>query len=198
MTILHLQSLHIYPVKSARGVDLQATDVHKRGLKGDRRFMLVDSTGKFITQRETPKLAQLSVQLTETHIVLSWPNHVPLTLNIKDMQTRQSVIVWRSTVEACVAGEGVTAALSDWLGTQVSLVFMNGESQRMANPDWTATPSPVSFADGYPILVTNTASLNALNALIVEGGNAAVPMTRFRPNIVIDSDTAWGEDDWRS
>ena len=72
---------------------------------------------------------------------------------------------------------------------------MDQDSTRTANPDWTETPAPVSFADGYPILVTNTASLRALNALILSGGGEETPMTRFRPNIVIECDVPWGEDD---
>lgn len=196
MAILSVKSLHIYPVKSGHGVDLQTVDVRRRGLKGDRRFMVVDAQGMFMTQRQYPQLAQLCMQTSETGISLSWPDQAPLMVDFPAIETRRSVTVWRSHVDAAVANADINAAMSSWLGKPVSLVFMDGESERLANEAWTSVPSPVSFADGYPVLVTNTASLAQLNTHIVEGGEQAVPMERFRPNIVIESDEAWGEDHW--
>lgn len=196
MTSLSVKSLHIYPVKSGYGIDLQQADVHARGLKGDRRFMLVDADGQFITQRQKPELTQLCVQVSETGVQLSWPEQTPFMVKFPKTKSRQSVTVWRSTVDAAIMDSDVNTALSNWLGKPVFLAFMDDVSVRMANEAWTPTPSPVSFADGYPILVTNTASLAALNAHIEAGGEQAVPMQRFRPNIVVESDEPWGEDGW--
>ncbi|PHR94105.1 MAG: MOSC domain-containing protein [Robiginitomaculum sp.] len=196
MTNMSVKSLHIYPVKSGHGVDLQTVDVHQRGLRGDRRFMLVDAEGMFITQRQSPKLAQLHVQTTDMGLVLSWPDREPLIVGFPDPACRKSVKVWRSQVDTAIAAQGVNDVLSIWLEKPVALVFMDGASERLANEAWTHTPAPVSFADGYPVLVTNTASLEALNTLISANGEASLPMRQFRPNIVIQSDEPWGEDGW--
>ncbi len=195
---MRVKSLHIYPVKSTQGIDLQTVEIRPRGLAGDRRFMLVGADGKFVTQRENPKLAQLQTQLKDGALVLSYPGHAPLTVQISTFSGRKTVTVWRSAVVAAVSQAEVGTILSGWLDQHVSLVYMDAQSIRIANPDWTDQPSPVSFADGYPVLITNTASLTALNALILSGGGEAVPMTRFRPNIVIDSGVPWGEDHWKT
>ena len=195
---MHVQSLHIYPIKSAQGVDLTQAKILPRGLAGDRRYMLVDDKNMFITQRQLPLLAKLRTEISDASLILHWPNSPPLTVQAADFTGHKNVIVWRSDVKATSAKPSINELLSTWLGTSVSLVHMDNDSIRISNPDWTDKPAPVSFADGYPILVTNTASLKALNALIMSGGGEEVLMTRFRPNIVIDSDEPWGEDHWQS
>ncbi|MBL4870494.1 MAG: MOSC domain-containing protein [Robiginitomaculum sp.] len=195
---MNIKSLHIYPVKSAHAVNITTINIRPRGLTGDRRYMLVDSDGKFITQRQIPKLARLKVETLKTGIALHWPDTAPLFINADTFHGRNTVTVWRSSVDASLAHPSINETLSSWLGTHVSLVHMDEKSERFANPDWTDSPSPVSFADGYPILITNTASLTALNALILSGGGTEVPMSQFRPNIVIDSNEPWGEDHWKA
>ncbi len=152
----------------------------------------------FITQRENSKLARLQTTLKDDALVLSYFGHAPLIVNMPDVRERKNVTIWQNRVEAVLASAPINKALSLWLGQSVSLVYMDAKSIRMANLDWTEKPAPVSFADGYPVLVTNTASLTALNALITSDGGAVIPMTRFRPNIVIESDAPWGEDNWKS
>ncbi|PHR55078.1 MAG: MOSC domain-containing protein [Robiginitomaculum sp.] len=193
-----VKSLHIYPVKSCHGIDLAQADVRERGLAGDRRFMLVDGDGQFITQRQNPNLARVNVCKTNTGLLLTLDNHPPLNIDMMATKIRKNVTVWRSTLEVCWANADVNEILSTWFGKTVSLVFMDEKSQRMVNSVWASTPSQVSFADGYPILVTNTASLDALNAHIVASGGDPVPMSRFRPNVVVHSEEAWGEDNWKS
>ncbi|MBN4055799.1 MOSC domain-containing protein [bacterium AH-315-J23] len=199
---MHIKSLHIYPVKSARGIGLQTAQVKARGLAGDRRFMLVNADGVFITQREHPKLALLCTRQIDGGIALKWPEHswmdVPHPSPYPSQDNRKQVTVWRSSVNATHTQDEINAALSTWLERPVSLVFMDESAERLANPKWTAAPSQVSFADGYPILITNTASLTALNNHITNTGGEALSMDRFRPNIVIDCDIPWAEDTWRS
>jgi len=195
---MRIKSLHIYPVKSARGIDLDTALVKPRGLANDRRYMLVDQGGKFITQREYPQLARLLVRRNEDRIDLSWPNQKWINVPYTSNTNRKKVVVWRSTVDAATLDSEVNAELSKWLGRTVTLVFMDKTAERLASEKWTASPSPVSFADGYPILITNTASLTLLNNHIINTGGEALDMDRFRPNIVIDCDQPWAEDNWKS
>ena len=160
---MKVSSLHIYPVKSMRGLDVRYAEVKQRGLRGDRRWMLVDEHGRFITQREKAKLAQIKVKLLrEGGLKLTIPNQAPLLIE-EPSGERVQAKVWKSTVDALkVVGES-SEALSDFLGKTVSLVFMDQEAERFTNEKYTPEPAPVSFADGYPVLIANTASLRALN-----------------------------------
>lgn len=195
---MRVQSLHIYPIKSAQAININTIDIRPRGFAGDRRYMLVDDDNMFITQRQIPILAKLRVEITGASLILHWPNSLPLFVQAADFTGSRNVIVWRSDVKVASAKLSINEMLSTWLGTSVSLVHMDNDSIRISNSEWTNKPAPVSFADGYPILVTNTASLKALNALILSDGDKEVSMTRFRPNIVIDSDEPWGEDHWET
>lgn len=197
-----MASAHIYPIKSVRAIDLKTAIIRPRGLKGDRRYLLVDDDGKFITQRTVPQMAQLAAVLNVDGLTLHW-NGQSLSCPLAAFKTRLDVTVWRNTVNALRAPELVNHTISEWLNTPARLVFMDNGAKRMANPEWTAhldRPAPVSFADGYPILIANTASLAALNADIKNGPNAnqaPIAMSRFRPNLVIQTDQAWAEDEWK-
>ncbi|MEE9272373.1 MAG: MOSC N-terminal beta barrel domain-containing protein [Robiginitomaculum sp.] len=199
--MLTVKSLRIYPVKSGQGIDLDTAQLRPRGLAGDRRFMIVGKGGQFITQRQCPQLAQLSVRFTNTGLILQWPGSAEKQINFPDAasaERRIDVTVWRSTVNAAFVMDDVNAALSDWLGQQAALVYMDDAAQREASIKWTGVPSsPVSFADGYPVLVTNMASLSALNTYILGNEGYPIPMNRFRSNIVIDGARAWAENDWK-
>jgi uncharacterized protein YcbX len=195
---MKITSLHLYPVKSMRGLDVRYAEVKQRGLRGDRRWMLVDKNGRFITQREKSNMAQIKVKLLrEGGLKLTIPNQAPIIVEEPETNERLSAQVWKSTVNAVKAEGEVNEALSDFFDNPVSLVFMDAEAERLANEKYTPEPTPVSFADGYPILIANEASLRALNKHIEMAGGDAVPMNRFRPNIVVDGDEAWTEDTWK-
>lgn len=195
---MKISTLHIYPVKSMRGLDVRYAEVKQRGLRGDRRWILVDEKGRFQTQREKAKMAQIKVKLLrEGGLKLTVPNQAPLIIEEPSGQDRLQAKVWKSTVDVLKVDSEANAALADFLDKKVALVFMDAEAERFANEKYTSEPVPVSFADGYPILIANTASLRALNKHIEAAGGDAVTMNRFRPNIVIDGEEAWDEDKWK-
>lgn len=191
---MQIRQLNIYPVKSARGISLPESIISAEGLPGDRRAMIVDAAGQFITQREMPALATLNVAPEQGGYRLSMEGKGEVLA--LPSSARLDVTVWKSSVNAAVAIDEANAALSNWLGQEMKLAFFDGQSKRLANVEWTGEETPVTFADGYQILVATTASLEALNAEMTANGEGSVGMERFRPNIVLDTDEPWAEDRW--
>lgn len=193
---MRVSDLFIYPLKSARGIALPSTEIDAYGLPGDRRAMVTDADGHFITQRELPALARIDVQPEAGAFRLLMQGKPEIAVPPPHPDRRLDVIVWRSTVSAALADDDSNARLSEWLGREVKLVFFDGQAQRTANAEWAGGDTPVTFSDGYQILVTTTGSLKALNADLSAHAEGGVGMERFRPNVVIDTDEAWAEDRW--
>jgi len=191
---MQITQLNVYPVKSARGISISETAISAEGLPGDRRAMLVDPSGQFITQRELPALATLNVAPEAGGYRLSIEGKGDVLA--LPSSSRLDVTVWKSTVDAALASDEANRALSQWLGQEMKLAFFDDQSKRLANVEWTGNETPVTFADGYQILVATTASLDALNADMTTHGEGSVGMERFRPNIVLEMDDAWAEDRW--
>ena len=190
---MRVASLHIHPLKGGAIHDVAASRCAPIGMEHDRRWMVVDERGRFLTQREMPALARIVAEPSEDGIALSFEGrHMPAALD----GGRTDVTVWRSTVDAATVRASDDAALSEWLGRPVRLVHYDARSSRPTNPDW--SDGTVAFADGYPVLIVTAASLDALNDAIVRRGGAPVPMRRFRPNIVIEGADAWADDGWSS
>jgi hypothetical protein len=193
---MKIQSLHIYPLKSGRVIDLDEAAVEPWGLAGDRRYMVTDPQGGFITQRELQALAQVTAVQGEGVLHISKAGE-DMTLTVAfDAERRLDVVVWNSTVSAAVAEDRVNARLSDWLGRPVRLVHADAKTQRACNPDWAGEGVATGFADGYPVLVTTTGSLRLLNEATMEAGDETFGMDRFRPNIVIDHPEPFADDFW--
>ncbi|MBB4228246.1 MOSC domain-containing protein [Rhizobium mongolense] len=193
---MRVSDLFIYPLKSARAIAIPFSAVDAFGLPGDRRAMVTDPDGHFITQRELPALARLEVRPEPEAFRLAMTGKPDIAVPPPQPDRRMDVVVWKSLVNAAVADDESNARLSEWLGRDVKLVFFDSQAQRIANPEWAGGETPMTFADGYQILVTTTGSLKALNANLASHAEGSVGMERFRPNIVIDTDEAWPEDRW--
>jgi len=168
-----------------------------RGFRGDRRWLAAGADDKFLTQRDCPALARLMARPVEEGVSLSFEGRGDITIATPEDGERGSVTIWNDRVDALRAGVAADAWLSDALGRAARLYYMDGAATRDTSGRWGA-PAPVSFADGYPFLITTLQSLEALNQEIARGGGAALGMERFRPNIVIDADRPWTEDYWKA
>ncbi len=192
---MRVASIHIYPVKGMRAVDLDRVKVETRGLAHDRRWLVVDRDGNFLTQRSHPQLATIVARPTPSGLSLS-AGAEEIAVETPAGRGRRKIVIWETEVDAAIADGQSAAWMTALMGEPASLVYMDDAAARLKVGDWTA-PAPVSFADGYPVLVVATASLAALNRDIEAHGGEAVPMRRFRPNIVIEHDQPWAEDKWR-
>ncbi|MET8828912.1 MOSC N-terminal beta barrel domain-containing protein [Streptomyces sp. NPDC004610] len=196
-----LLSLHIHPVKAFRGISLPEYAVEPWGPAGDRRWVLIDDGGKVVTQRQQPRLAQAAAEpLPGGGVLLSAPGREPLVVTVPEPGGTVTLEIFRDKVEGVPADGAAHAWCSAFLGAEVRLVHMDDPAvRRPVDPEFARPGEMVSFADGYPLLLTSAASLDALNALIAEGPHAAegpLPMNRFRPNAVVAGTPAWAEDDW--
>lgn len=193
---MRISSLHIHPVKGMRAVDVTNATVETRGLQHDRRWLVVNAGGKFLTQRSHPHMATLTVVLTPTGIRLSAEGFGDIEVDRPHGNKRRKIVVWDSEVDAAAASPEADKRLSDLIGEKAHFAYMDEKAQRLKISEWTPKPVPLSFADAFPVLVTTTGSLAELNRDIEEHDGTAVPMARFRPNVVVDCNEAWAEDRW--
>ncbi|MGI2035665.1 MOSC domain-containing protein [Rhizobium panacihumi] len=195
---MRITELHHYPLKSGRGIALTQAEITATGIPGDRVMMLTGPDGHFFTQRELQALAQVKAAPVDasgtTRLAMEGKGELDIVFDTTDR--RLDVVVWKSNVSAQLAADTVNATLSEWLERDVRLVFFDDRASRTATAEWAGDNSPVTFADGYQVLVTTTGSLAALNANMADNGEQPVGMERFRPNIVIDHDEPWAEDNW--
>jgi hypothetical protein len=191
-----VKSLHIYPLKSGRVIDQDEAEVTPWGLAGDRRYMLVDRDGKFITQRELQALAQVTAIASHGALHLSKAgSDENLTVSF-DPDRRIDVDIWDTPTNASLAADSVNTTLSNWLATPVRLVHADDRTVRPCSATWAGEGVETGFADGYPILITTTGSLKALTDATLNMGAATFGMDRFRPNIVIEDDQPFADDRW--
>jgi len=189
-----VRALFVYPVKSCRGIALERAVLERRGVRHDRRWMIVDAEGVFVTQRTEPRLACIEVAVDDA-LVLRAPHAPPLRVPFEPPPgaARRRVRVWRDQADALDCGPEASAWLSAWLGAPASLVFMPDDVERPVDPKRARPGDIVGFADAYPLLLASTSSLDELNARL----DTPVPMDRFRPNVVVDGCAPWAEDGWR-
>jgi uncharacterized protein len=191
---VNVEALFVYPIKSCAGIAVDQARVTARGLEHDRRWMVTDGDGQFVTQRSLPEMALVRPAIHGERLVVTREGlpRLPLPF-LHDDGARVEVQVWDDRVTAVRHDEG-----SDWfsraLGVAVQLVCMPDDTRRAVDPEHARQDDIVSFADGFPLLVVNRASLVAVGAALGEG----VDVRRFRPNVVIAGATAWAEDEWRA
>lgn len=196
---LTLDAINRFPVKSCRGQALTEAVVEPWGLAGDRRWLIVDADGALITAREHPLLLLVTPTMRpDGGLDVTGPDVGALRVPPPEGPL-VDVRVWKSELVATLADDhGWFSAL---LRVPARLVYLDDPTRRHPNPLFAGPDAYVSFADGYPLMLTTTASLDALNDLIVagpRGDEGPVPMIRFRPNVVVRGGEAWAEDGWRS
>ena len=194
-----LSALNIYPVKGLKGIALEDADATARGLEHDRRWMLVGPAGEMLTQREYPKMATVWTEIGADALTLSAPDmaqiDVPL---VAPPGPTVRAEVWGNPVDAVAAStDDADAWLSEYLGLACRLLYMPESSRRLSPKRFTGNDERlVGFADAFAYLLTGEASLGDLNARLLAKSHAALPMNRFRPNLVVSGSEAWAEDGW--
>ncbi|MEO5766127.1 MAG: MOSC N-terminal beta barrel domain-containing protein [Casimicrobiaceae bacterium] len=183
-------ALHLYPVKGCRGIALAEAEGLVTGLAcgllRDRGWMVVDRHDRFVTQREHPRLALVETSLAGGALRLTAPGASALDLVLDAGDAARDVVVWNSRVRGFDQGDDAAAWFGALLGTELRLVRFDPATPRRCNPDYAGdSGAHTLFADGYPLLVIGEASLVDLNERLAAKGSPALPMNRFRPNIVV-------------
>ena len=194
MTQHILSEIIIYPVKSLAGISVTQWPVTKTGLLYDRKWMLVDGEGQFLSQRKLPRMALIKTALTDEHLILSADgmDDLQIPLNQTDGEIIRST-VWENTDNALHVSKTADQWLNQFLNTECYLVYQSDEAIRPVDPDYGIATDSVAFSDGFPFLVVSENSLVALNQAM----QLNLTMARFRPNLVISGCEGYAEDYWR-
>ncbi|WP_310589035.1 MOSC domain-containing protein [Dyadobacter crusticola] len=195
--MMQLSEIWIYPVKSLGGIRLSEATTEERGLEYDRRWMIIDENGKFLTQRVLSKMALIDVELTDLGLKIvnrNEPQNALIVPYLPVTQQPRTVTIWDDVVEAVTVSNEADQWLSEQFGQKLELVKMPEQTERKADPRYAKNNENVSFADGFPFLIISQASLDDLNSRL----EAPITMRRFRPNIVISGTAPFEEDQWKS
>ena len=196
-----LTHLLLYPIKSCAGIAVRSATVLESGLAAlgvhDREWMLVTEDGQFLTQREHPRMALIRPLPDGDQLRVHAPGMDELVLPLAwtDAAAKRTVKIWDDTVDAADCGDAAAAWFSAALATSCRLVRFHRDAVRPTSTKWTnGVPAQTRFSDGYPLLLIGQASLDDLNARLIAAGRHALPMDRFRPNLVVDGIDACEED----
>lgn len=191
--MIRVEGLFIYPVKSCGAVPVDAARITATGFEWDRRWMVVGPDGRFLSQREHPRLTLVRVRLTDGRLVLSAPHLVDLEVPLETTTVAPiRVTVWSDECDAVDEGGAAARWFTDHLGVEARLVRLADDDARPLGTTAAQPGDRVSFADAYPFLLLSQGSLRQLNNRL----NLPVPMDRFRPNIVVDGCKPHAEDTW--
>lgn len=189
--LVTLARLYVYPVKSCRGIEIDESPLLDTGLEHDREWMVVTPQGRFLTQREEPRLAVVDVDLDDRFLRLACAGIGSVDVPLGSRGAGVDVDVWRDRCRALDEGDAAADWLSDVLGRCVRLVRFDPTARRRSDSAWTGDVAAYSqFSDGFPLLVISRASLDELNSRLPK----PLPVNRFRPNLVLDGLPPYGED----
>lgn len=188
---MRIASIHVHPVKACRAIDVPRAELRLVGLRHDRRYMVVDADARFLTQRSHPTLALVETAIDGDALELRTPNGARVRVPLERADgPRRRAIVWDDEVACVEPSAEASAFFSDHLGAPASLVFMPADVVRAVERPYGRDGDRVGLADAYPVLLASLASLADVEARV----GAAVPMSRFRPNLVVDGGVAWDEE----
>lgn len=191
---LRLSEIWIYPIKSLGGIPLTTARVSPKGLQYDRRWMLVDEKGTFLTQRAFPKMARFKLTVQEDQMQIHFEqDQIEIPLTIKTGRELK-VQIWNDMVLSLEAGDHFSNWFTERMGMKCKLVFFPEENPRWVDPQYAINSDHTSLADAYPFLIIGQESLNDLNSRL----DKPVPMNRFRPNFVFTGGKPFDEDKWKN
>ncbi len=195
MADLKLSEIWIYPIKSLGGISLQQSKVLEKGLQHDRRWMLVDENGQFLTQRVYPKMALFKLRMAEGKLIITFGDQsIDLSFTLPTTLDLIKVAIWDDSVLASEVSKEHSEWFSTLLGMKCKLVFFPEGNSRPVDPAYKVDDEHVSLADAYPFLIIGQQSLDHLNTKLAE----SLPMNRFRPNLVFMGGEPHNEDAWRN
>lgn len=194
MTHIILSGIFVYPVKSLSGISANSWPITETGFQHDRKWMLIDNDRQFLSQRKLPKMALIKTALTDKNLILSAPDmeNLPLPIDHVEGEIINSGI-WHDQCAARSVSSEADQWLSDFLKQECRLVYQPDDVIRPVDPHYAKPSDKVAFSDGFPFLIISENSLAALNHQM----QLNLPMTRFRPNLVISGCPAYAEDNWR-
>jgi len=192
---MYLSSLYRFPLKSGKAEPLQRATLDALGLAGDRRWMLVDANGRFLTQRALPQMSQLCALWNVTGgLTLSAAGRIDLDVALPDAdEDLRGVTVWSDSLRVPDAGDEAAQWVSEFLGRPARLVYVPESRARQVDTGYAQPGDRVAFADGFPLLLIGQSSLDDLSSRV----GRPLEMLRFRPNLVIEGSTAFAEDGWK-
>jgi len=187
-----ISELYIHPLKSAASVSVKKATLDNLGFENDRRWMLVDPDGNFLSQRQFPEMCLIKAHADDDMLSVSVPGQDAIKVSANKDKVMQ-VVVWGDSCRAYDVGEVASEYLSNFLKTACRMVCFPADEKRQVDLNYANPGDLTGFSDGFPLLIISRASLDDLNKHL----DKPVSMTRFRPNIVVSGCEAYAEDDWK-
>jgi uncharacterized protein len=191
---MEVSGINIYPIKSLGGIQLKNSEVGLKGLKFDRRYVLVDENGVFVSQRSIPEMCLFHTSILENGFeIINTQNTKKLTIPFELIEGEELMVkVWDDNIRCFVASDDVNDWFSENFGMKLRLCYQPDDSIRNTDPRYSSNENDqTSLSDGYPILIISEESIEELNKQCPE----QIDIKRFRPNIVIKGLPAFGEDE---
>ena len=201
LKVIKVTELAIYPVKSCGQISLKEANADAFGLHMDRRWMLVNETGAFLSQRKFPRMSLIKPTLMVDGVVLDVAKHPDgqnkCEINVKKLIHQRQVIVWGDSCNGLDCGDEAAVWLSQFLEINCRLVYFPENEVRQVDLEYANQGEKTAFSDGFPFLLISEPSLTDLNARLLKSGQKSVEMRRFRPNIVVSGCRPFEEDNWK-